>query len=59
VWGRVYLGDGWQAGAEQAVELGCSHLSVGFNRMARPDAGLAEHLDAIVAAKPEVDRIIG
>ena len=59
VWGRVYLGDGWQAKVEQAVELGFSHLSVGFNRMAHPDAGLAGHLDAIVAAKAALDAVVG
>ena len=59
VWGRVYLGAGWPAKAEEAKALGCTHLSVGFNRMAHPEAGLAEHLDAIVAAKPEFDALVG
>ena len=58
VWARVYLGPGWQDLATQARELGCTHLSVGFNRMAHPEAGLAEHLDAIVAGKPELDALV-
>ncbi len=58
--GRVYLGtDGWQAAVEQALELGFSDFSIGFNRMAFPERNHAEHLEAIIAAKPEVDRIVG
>jgi probable F420-dependent oxidoreductase len=56
--GRVYLGPGWQQGVEQALEAGCSHLSVGFNRMANPGRPHAEHLAAIVAAKPELDALV-
>jgi probable F420-dependent oxidoreductase len=57
--GRVYLGPGWQQGVEQALEAGCSHLSVGFNRMVNPGRPHAEHLAAIIAAKPELDSLVG
>lgn len=57
--GRVYLGPGWQAVVEQAAELGFSDFSVGFNRLAQPGLSHAEHLDAIIAAKPDIDKIVG
>jgi probable F420-dependent oxidoreductase len=57
--GRVYLGPGWQQGVEQALEAGCSHLSVGFNRLANPGRSHAEHLAAVIAAKPELDALVG
>jgi predicted heme/steroid binding protein len=56
--GRVYLGPGWQQGVEQALEAGCSHLSVGFNRMANPGRAHDEHLAAVIAAKPELDALV-
>jgi probable F420-dependent oxidoreductase len=59
VWGRVYLHDGWQGDVEQGLELGFSHLSVGFNRMANPGLSHDQHLAAIAAAKPELDALIG
>ena len=59
VHGRVYIGPGWQAGVEQAVELGFSDCSIGFNRLAQPGLSHAEHLDAVIAAKPEIDAIVG
>jgi probable F420-dependent oxidoreductase len=59
VWGRIYVGDGWQARAEQAKELGFTHLSIAVNRMANPGAGLLEQLDAILAVKAELDTIVG
>ena len=59
VFGRVYLGPGWQAAVTQAMELGFADLSVGFNRMANPTADHRAHLDALIAAKPEVDALIG
>jgi probable F420-dependent oxidoreductase len=59
VWGRVYLGAGWQAAVEEGVALGYSHLSVGFNRMANPGVPHAKHLEEIIEAKAEVDRIVG
>ena len=55
--GRVYLGDGWQAGVEQAVELGYHDPSLGAGR--GQFATNAEGLDAIVAAKTRVDAIVG
>ncbi|MBK5330856.1 MAG: LLM class F420-dependent oxidoreductase [Ilumatobacteraceae bacterium] len=57
--GRVYIGPGWQAAVEQAVELGFADCSVGFNRLAQPGLSHAEHLDAIIAAKPEIDKMVG
>jgi probable F420-dependent oxidoreductase len=57
--GRVYLGPGWQQGVTEALEAGCSHLSVGFNRMANPGCPHVEHLAAIIEAKPELDALVG
>jgi probable F420-dependent oxidoreductase len=57
--GRVYLGDGWQQEVEHAIELGFSHLTIGYNRVANPGRSHDEHLQAILAAKPEIDRIVG
>jgi hypothetical protein len=57
--GRVYLGAGWEAQLAQAVELGFADCSIGFNRLAFPGRSQAEHLDAILEAKPAVDRIVG
>ncbi len=57
--GRVYLDDGWQREVESALELGFSDLSIGYNRLANPGRSHEEHLDAIVAVKPEIDRIVG
>ncbi len=57
--GRVYLGDGWQATVEEAIELGFAKLSVGFNRLAAPGRAHAEHLETALAAKPALDALIG
>jgi probable F420-dependent oxidoreductase len=57
--GRVYLGPGWQARVEEAVELGIADFSIGFNRMANPGVPHPEHLAAIIDAKPEVDKLVG
>ena len=56
--GRVYLGPGWQAKLEQALELGFSDCSIGFNRMAQPGLLHAQHLQAIIDAKSEIDRLL-
>ena len=56
--GRVYIGPGWQAGVEQALELGFSDCSIGFNRLAQPGLSHAEHLRAVIAAKPEIDELV-
>ena len=53
--GRVYLGPGWQAALDTALELGFADCSIGFNRLAQPGLSHAEHLAAIIAAKPEID----
>ena len=55
--GRVYLGPGWEAHLEQALELGFSDCSIGFNRLAFPGRSQAEHLESILEAKPTIDRI--
>ena len=57
--GRVYLGPGWQAAVEQAAELGFADCSIGFNRLAQPGHSHAEHLAAVIAAKPEIDALVG
>ena len=57
--GRVYLGPGWQAAVEQAIFLGFTDFSVGVNRHAQPGLSHAEHLAAIIAAKPEIDALVG
>ena len=56
--GRVYLGPEWQRVVEQALELGFSVLSVGFNRLADPGRPHEEHLDAVLAVKEEVDALV-
>lgn len=57
--GRVYVGDGWQQQVHEAVELGFTDLSVGYNRLARPGQPHDAHLDAAIAVKPEIERIVG
>jgi len=57
--GRVYIGPGWQAAVEQAVELEFADCSIGFNRLAQPGLSHAEHLEAIIAAKPTIDAMVG
>ena len=56
---RVYIGDGWRTHVENALELGCADLSVGFNRLAQPGRSHDEHLDEIVAVKAELDTMKG
>ena len=56
---RAYLGPGWQQAVTEAMELGCSHLSFGFNRLANPGHSHAEHLDAVLGAKNELDALVG
>jgi probable F420-dependent oxidoreductase len=57
--GRVYLRDGWQQQVEEAVELGFTDPSIGYNRMAHPGQPHAAHLEAAIAVKAEVDAIVG
>ncbi len=57
--GRAYLGDGWQRNVEDAMEAGCSHLSFGFNRMLNPGFTHRQQLEAVLAAKPELDALVG
>jgi probable F420-dependent oxidoreductase len=57
--GRVYLGEGFEAQVEQALELGLSDLSIGFNRLRHPGRSHAEHLEVVLDAKPTIDRLVG
>jgi probable F420-dependent oxidoreductase len=56
--GRVYLGEGWQDQVEEARALGFADLSIGFNRLAHAGRPHDEHLDAVIAAKGELDSIV-
>ncbi len=57
--GRVYIGPGWQGALEQALQLGFADCSIGFNRLAQPGLSHAQHLEAVIAAKPEIDKMVG
>jgi probable F420-dependent oxidoreductase len=57
--GRVYLGPGWPAAVEQALELGFSDCSIGVNRLANPGLPHAEHLAQLIEVKPQIDAIVG
>lgn len=57
--GRAYIGPGWQAAVEQAAALGFSDCSIGFNRLAQPGLSHAAHLAAVIAAKPDIDALVG
>lgn len=54
VWGRVYLGPGWEQAVEQAQELGFSHFSVGPPR----GVDVAGQAEAVVAAKATLDQLL-
>ncbi len=57
--GRVYLGDGWEKRVDEALELGFAHLSIGFNRLAKPGVDHEYHLNAVLDVKPDIDRLVG
>jgi probable F420-dependent oxidoreductase len=57
--GRAYIGPGWQTAVEQALELGFTDCSIGFNRLAQPGLSHAEHLAAVIDAKPQIDKLVG
>ena len=57
--GRVYVGPGWEAQLDQAMELGFADCSIGFNRLAQPGLSHAQHLEAIIDAKHVVDKLTG
>jgi probable F420-dependent oxidoreductase len=61
IWGRCYLdgSDSYKAKAEEAAELGFSHLSVGFDRFAHPPTPHEQHLEAVLAVIDEVRSIVG
>lgn len=61
VWGRVYVDptDSWKAATEEAVELGFTHLSVGFNRFAHPPTPHHEHLTTVIRVLDGVRAITG
>ena len=56
VWGRHYLDgtDSWKGATEQAVALGFSHFSLGWNRFAGPPIDHRGHLDAVLAVLDDV-----
>jgi probable F420-dependent oxidoreductase len=58
VHGRVYLGEGWQCRVEEVRALGFADLSMGFNRLAEPGRSHEEQLDAVLAVKDELDRLV-
>ena len=62
IWGRCYISSGedpvLEAALSQALALGCSHFSVGFNRMAAKDVDHAAQLEAVIAAKPRIDALV-
>jgi probable F420-dependent oxidoreductase len=57
--GRVYLGPGWQDRVEEALELGFADCSIGVNRLGQPGLSHAEHLAALIEAKPQIDKVVG
>ena len=61
VWGRIYIDptDSWKAATEEAVTLGFSHLSVGFNRFAHPPTSHDEHLATVIRILDGVRAITG
>lgn len=61
VWGRIYVDgtDAWKPAAEQAAELGFSHLSIGYHRFAAPETDHRGHLDAVTAVLDDVRSITG
>jgi len=56
---RVYLADGWQRQVDEALEVGVDSLSFGFPRLAFPKATHAEHLQAVLDVKSEIDALVG
>ncbi len=56
IFGRVYLGPGWQDWLIEAVEVGCNDIAIGFPP---GPATLSDHLGRLVDTKPEIDRLIG
>jgi alkanesulfonate monooxygenase SsuD/methylene tetrahydromethanopterin reductase-like flavin-dependent oxidoreductase (luciferase family) len=61
VWGRIYLDptDEWEREAEEAVEIGYSHLSVGFNRFAHPPTPHQQHLERVIEVVDRIRAIVG
>ena len=63
IWGRCYVSSPEDPVVEPAVthalELGCSHFSIGFNRMAARGVDHAAQLEAVIAAKPRADMLVG
>ncbi len=56
VFGRVYLGPGWQEWLLEAVEVGCKDIAIGFG----PGPGsLDDHLKQLLDAQPEIERLVG
>lgn len=56
VFGRVYLGPGWQDWLVEAVEVGCADIAIGF----APGPGtLADHLRLLLEVQPEIEKLVG
>lgn len=56
IWGRVYVrpDDSWRTGVEEAVALGFSHLSVGFDRFGNPPTPHQQHLERVIEVIDDV-----
>lgn len=61
VWGRIYLDPtgAWEREAEEAAEIGYSHLSVGFNRFAHPPTPHQQHLERVIEVVDRIRAIVG
>jgi probable F420-dependent oxidoreductase len=57
--GRVFVSGAWHRAVEEAQSLGFSHFSLAFPSRERTGLSHAEHLDTLIAAKTEVDRLVG
>ena len=58
--GRVYLGPGWQAEVEQAIAARLQRLAASASTGSLSRAcSHAQHLDAIIAVKSEIDALVG
>ncbi len=60
IWGRHYLdgSESWRRATEQAVEIGFSHFSVGFDRFSDPAMSHRGHLDSVIDVVDEIRAIV-
>jgi probable F420-dependent oxidoreductase len=56
--GRAHLGENWRFEVEEALDLGFSRFSIAFDRRGNPGRSHKEHLEALIAAKDEIDSIV-